>query len=266
MLAERSRRVSVLGVEVDGVVLPQLLDHIADAVRVRDRLVIGHHNLHSARLVRDDSGMQRFFDRADTVLVDGMALVGAARAAGLPLERANRLTCVDWIPALLAVAQRRSWRVFLLASDAQGFEKGIAAVRECFPSLDVGGRDGWFSMGSPEDDDVVAAIAAARPDVLLVGMGMPRQERWLADRLDALDVPVVATVGGWLDYVAGTRVTPPRWVASLGFEWLVRLVDEPRRLGHRYLVEPWPLVPTLAREVWAARSGRLRRRVGVRSA
>jgi N-acetylglucosaminyldiphosphoundecaprenol N-acetyl-beta-D-mannosaminyltransferase len=61
-------------------------------------------------------------------------------------------------------------------------------------------------------------------------------------------------------------VTPPRWVASLGFEWLVRLVDEPRRLGHRYLVEPWPLVPTLAREVWAARSGRLRRRVGVRSA
>lgn len=252
-------RHTVLGVSVDAVVLDELIDAVHDAVVARRRLVVANHNLHSARLVRDDEVMRRFYDRADVIVIDGMPLVWYGRALGRPLARDHRITCVDSIPALLRRAERDGWRVFVLGSDPEVHARGMAALRRRHPGLDLRGRPGWFTIGSPEEAGIVGAIVDARPDVLLVGMGMPRQERWLDVQLDALaGVPVVVTVGGWLDYEAGARATPPRWIARLGFEWLVRLVDEPRRLGHRYLVEPWALVPTALAELRRARLTRAR--------
>jgi N-acetylglucosaminyldiphosphoundecaprenol N-acetyl-beta-D-mannosaminyltransferase len=255
----------VLGVEVDAITAPALLDAVAAAVDEGRPMLVANHNLHSARLVRDDEQMQAFFRRAATVLVDGMPLVWAARLLGHDVARAHRVTCVDWIPQLLSLAELRGWRVFVLASDPVTHDRGMAVIGRRYPDLDLVGRDGWFELGGDEDDAVVRTVRDTKPDVVLVGMGMPRQERWLATRIDDLDAPVVVTVGGWLDYVAGARRTPPRWVARVGFEWLARLVDEPRRLAHRYLVEPWPLVPVFARELWAARVARRPWRANVRS-
>ena len=244
-------RHGVLGVEVDAVTLDGLLDDVASALRDRRRLVVAHHNLHSVRLVRDDDGMRRLYGRAQRIVIDGMPIVWFGRLLGLPMTAAHRITCVDSVPALLGRAADEGWRVFVLASDPGVHARGVARLREQFRSLDVCGHHGWFELD--DDSKVVTAIADARPDILLVGMGMPRQERWLAARLDDIDVPVVVTVGGWLDYVAAARATPPRWVARLGFEWLARLVDEPRRLAYRYLIEPWALLPSAVAELWSAR-------------
>jgi N-acetylglucosaminyldiphosphoundecaprenol N-acetyl-beta-D-mannosaminyltransferase len=258
-------RVSLLGVDVDAVTVPEVLDDIAVAVEARRRLLVANHNLHSVRLVRDDPEMRALFARAGRVVIDGMALVWVGRLLGHPLRREHRMTCVDWIPELLDRARRESWRVFVLASDPATHERGMHELRRRFPDLELAGHHGWFELGGTDDDRVVAAVRGERPDVVLVGMGMPRQERWLANRLDALGAPVVVTVGGWLDYVGDARATPPRWLARMGFEWLARLVDEPRRLGYRYLVEPWPLLPVLVRDLRVARGSARRRRAAVRS-
>lgn len=94
---------------------------------------------------------------------------------------------------------------------------------------------------------VTDAISAARPDVLLVGMGMPRQERWVARFRDRLPPCVILTVGAAFDYEAGVTPTPPRWSGRLGVEWLFRFAAEPRRLFFRYFIEPWSLIgPALA--------------------
>lgn len=244
-------RHGVLGVAVDAVTLDELLDDVASAVRERHQLVVANHNLHSVRLVRDDDAMRRFYDQAERIVIDGMPIVWFGRLLGLPMTAAHRITCVDSVPALLRRAADEGWRVFVLASDPDVHARGLAHVRAQLPALDVTGHHGWFPLD--DDSGIVAAIADARPDILLVGMGMPRQERWLVARLDDLDVPVVVTVGGWLDYVAAARATPPRWVARLGFEWLARLVDEPRRLAYRYLIEPWALLPSAVAELWSAR-------------
>jgi len=252
-----SRRHDVLGVSVDAVTLDELLDEVSTAIAGGRGLVVANHNLHSARLVRNDPAMRDLYARADTIVIDGMPLVWFGHLLGRPLEREHRITCVDSIPALLERASASGWKTFVLASAPDVHERGMAVVRGRFPSLELHGRHGWFEMGSPDDDRVVEMVSAARPDLLLVGMGMPRQERWLAARLPELraaGVGAIVTVGGWLDYEAGERATPPRWMGRLGFEWLARLVDEPRRLGHRYLVEPWALAPTAARELWRARA------------
>jgi len=97
---------------------------------------------------------------------------------------------------------------------------------------------------------VTRAIAAFRPDLLMVGMGMPRQEAWVAAHVDALEVPAVLTCGACMDYVAGVVATPPRWAGRVGLEWGFRLIAEPRRLGYRYLVEPWSVARLFASEWW----------------
>jgi N-acetylglucosaminyldiphosphoundecaprenol N-acetyl-beta-D-mannosaminyltransferase len=102
---------------------------------------------------------------------------------------------------------------------------------------------------------VLELIRQHNPDVLIVGMGMPRQERWLLANHDKLAAPVLLTSGAAIDYVAGEIPTPPRWLGPLGLEWLYRLASEPRRLWRRYLLEPWFAVALFVRDLWRLRKG-----------
>jgi N-acetylglucosaminyldiphosphoundecaprenol N-acetyl-beta-D-mannosaminyltransferase len=117
----------------------------------------------------------------------------------------------------------------------------------------AGWHHGYFDRtpGSPANEAVIAAINAAHPDLLLLGMGMPVQEAWLDQNWSRLTVPVAITAGALVDHAAGLVSRPPLWVADLGLEWLVRLVIEPRRLWRRYLIGlpqfAWRLAPALLR-------------------
>jgi N-acetylglucosaminyldiphosphoundecaprenol N-acetyl-beta-D-mannosaminyltransferase len=238
-------RETVLGVEVDPILRLDLIDRVAAAVRERDRLWVAHHNLHSAYLVLDDPEMQRWFELADVIFVDGMALVAVSRLTRGGLVRDHRATLLDWMPQVLDAAARDGRRVFHLGGEADWIEAGAAVWRERHPGLDLTVHHGYF--GAEGSDAVVAAINEAAPDLLLVGMGMPHQERWLAANADRLDVPVIVTVGAFLGYAAGNTAEPPRWTGRVGLEWAWRLGADPKRLARRYLVEPVVLLWTLAR-------------------
>jgi len=121
--------------------------------------------------------------------------------------------------------------------------KGAQAVRERWPSVQLEVRDGYFDMEDPvADAGVLAEVRAARPDVLFVGMGMPRQERWIARHHRRLGPCVTFSVGAAFDYEAGVVATPPRWTGRIGLEWLYRFATEPKRLFTRYFIEPWSLI------------------------
>lgn len=102
-------------------------------------------------------------------------------------------------------------------------------------------RHGYFDAqeSSPDNQDVLKDIHSYGPQILLVGMGMPRQESWVMDNWDSLSGNAILCCGAALDYFSGEIPTPPRWMGQLGLEWLYRLGSEPKRLWHRYLVEPW---------------------------
>jgi N-acetylglucosaminyldiphosphoundecaprenol N-acetyl-beta-D-mannosaminyltransferase len=235
----------ILGVEVDRITLVDLIERVTAAVRSGTRLRVAHHNLHSAYLVLDDDRMREWYERADLVFADGMSLVAASRLGRGGLRRAHRATLLDWMPAVLDAAARDGKVVFHLGGDPSWIERGAAAWRERHPGLELHVHHGYFP---PETSaEVVERINAARPDLLLVGMGMPTQERWLAEHADALNVPVVVTVGAFLAYAAGATARPPRWTGQVGLEWAWRLAADPRRLARRYLVEPFALTVALGR-------------------
>jgi N-acetylglucosaminyldiphosphoundecaprenol N-acetyl-beta-D-mannosaminyltransferase len=195
--------------------------------------------------------MREFYARASFVHIDGMALVAVGRRLGLPLRREHRVTYVDWTGPLMAEAAARRWRLFYLGSRPGVAERGAEILRAGHPGLEIATADGYFdsSPGSQANTDVIRQINAFRPNVLMVGMGMPRQEHWIHRNLGHIDTNVVLPCGACIDYVAGAIPTPPRWMGQWGVEWLYRLFSEPGRLWRRYLVEPWVLLPLLLRDL-----------------
>lgn len=228
------------GIRLTPMTRGELLDCIGTSLARAGPTVMAHHNLHSLYLVGRDSDLRRLHARADFVWIDGMSLIVLARVYGYAIRRNRRITCVDWLPFLLERAASRGWRLFFLGGHPGVVERAIQSFGSGMKGLKFAHHNGYFDArpDSSENREVLARIRQERPDVLLVGMGMPRQERWIVENLEAIEARVIMATGACLDYHAGTVPMPPRWLGRFGLEWLFRLLSEPRRLGFRYLVEP----------------------------
>jgi N-acetylglucosaminyldiphosphoundecaprenol N-acetyl-beta-D-mannosaminyltransferase len=212
------------------------------------QLVAAYQNLHGIRMYHRDPSFRALHDRSH-VLIDGLPLVMWGKLLGYPLRRRHRVTWVDWLPRLLAHAAERQWSVYYLGAGPGVAEQGAAVFRERLPDLELRTHHGYFDPEGEENDRVVADINDWTTDILLVGMGMPRQEQWLLENLDRLRPPAVFTCGAAIEYFAGTMPQPPRWMGPVGLEWLRRLLAEPGRLWKRYLLEPWSLLPHAVRDI-----------------
>ncbi|WP_193195167.1 WecB/TagA/CpsF family glycosyltransferase [Nostoc sp. MG11] len=242
-----------LGVQVDALAIPELNSLITESIEQDKKWIIANHNLHSLYLYHHSSKMQAFYAKADYVHIDGMPLVFLGKLLGFPLKREQRVTYADWVWPLMSEAAQRGWRVFYLGSKPGVAEQGARILREKFAGLQIATAHGYINMGGNQENlATLAAINAYQPHVLMVGMGMPRQEHWILDNLEHIQTNTILTSGACIDYVAGAVPTPPRWMGKLGLEWLYRLFSEPRRLWRRYLLEPWFVVRLLLQEILSA--------------
>jgi exopolysaccharide biosynthesis WecB/TagA/CpsF family protein len=144
----------------------------------------------------------------------------------------ERMTGADWIEDLCRAARRHDLSLYLLGAKPEVVEGAADALSTRYPGLRIVGASDGYDVGP----DTIAEINRSRPDILLVGMGPPRQEKWIARHRAALNVPVVWAVGGLFDVVSGCVPRGPRWMTQHGLEWLCRLVVEPRRLWRRYVL------------------------------
>jgi N-acetylglucosaminyldiphosphoundecaprenol N-acetyl-beta-D-mannosaminyltransferase len=260
--AEQSKVVEILGVRIAPLTMADCHALIGAAIGRGERVVISSQNLHGVYLYHRTEKMRALHSRSYP-RVDGMSLVLLGRILGVPLRREHRVTWVDWIYPLMAEAAQRGWQVFYLGSTSEVVQRGAEILRQRFPGLQLVARDGHFDMtaGGRENEGVLAEIAEYEPHILMVGMGMPRQESWIYDNLDRLKTNAVLTCGAAIEYVAGAQATPPRWLGRIGLEWLYRLLREPRRLGRRYLIEPWYILRLLGVELWRRASRQPERKV-----
>jgi len=231
------RSIRLLGTQLTLCDRDQLLEFVQQTVESNDRAIVLSGNIHSFNLAYRQDWLRDFFNQADAVRIDGAGVRLGARILGHRTPK--RMTWADFMWDLARVAESRRYRMFFL-----GARPGVAALatvrlRDRFPDLDVvGEHHGYFDKapGSPENEAVIRTINTANPDVLVVGFGMPLQERWLRDNWHRVHTNVVLTGGGVFDYISGELRRPPLWMTGHGLEWLGRMIVEPRRLWRRYLV------------------------------
>lgn len=212
-----------------------LNDHISGGEK---RVIVAHHNLHSLYLLRHSEKVKIFYEQCRSCYVDGLPVCWINTIAGKPTLPTCRFSLMDKFPDLLNCAQEREWRVFYLGSSEEVVELSSQRFRHQFPALDFQFCSGYFE----DSPAIVERINSFQPDLLLVGMGMPRQEEWILENIAQLEVSVVMQSGGTLDFFGGEQARPPAWVSKIGLAWLYRLMSSPRRLGKRYLIEPWTLI------------------------
>jgi N-acetylglucosaminyldiphosphoundecaprenol N-acetyl-beta-D-mannosaminyltransferase len=229
----------MLGIKPQAITARDLITIVDEAVETQAKYVVANHNMHSLYLWHHDPKMRDFYARATFTHVDGMALIFLFRLMGGRLKPEHRTTYVDLTPPLAEAAVREGWRIYYLGSKPGIAENGAALLREKYQGLQIRTHHGYFSVSGPDNEAVLADIRNYSPHILMVGMGMPLQEIWINENLSRLSARAIFCAGCLMDYVAGEVATCPRWLAGFGFEWLYRLLNQPTRLWHRYLVEPW---------------------------
>jgi N-acetylglucosaminyldiphosphoundecaprenol N-acetyl-beta-D-mannosaminyltransferase len=267
--ARTTDTVTFLGLTMQPMSMPEMTKLVEQGISERQRWIIANHNLHSVYLFHRHAKLREFYAGVHWTYLDGMPLVALGRLYGYPLQRQQRVTHADWMGPLMEIAACRGWRVFNLGSPKHVAEKGAAELRRLYPSLQIEVSDGFFDArgGSAENEALLQRINVYKPDLLMVGMGMPRQEFWTQENFARLDAHVIlSSNGAAFDYVAGVVPTPPRWAGRVGLEWVFRLVNEPRRLFTRYLMEPWYILLLLLLDYPRSRNGvKLRARAQVGS-
>jgi N-acetylglucosaminyldiphosphoundecaprenol N-acetyl-beta-D-mannosaminyltransferase len=208
--------------------------------------------MNAAKLVayQHDDDLRAIVAGCGLVSADGQSLVWAARALGEPLP--ERVAGIDLMHELLAAAARRGDRVFILGARPEVLERAVERIRALHPGIVIAGRrDGYF--GDAGVAAVCDEIRSARADMLFVAMSSPAKERFLGAHGADLGVPLVMGVGGAIDVIAGVaRRAPAPWQRA-GVEWLYRLLQEPLRLGPRYLRTNGRFMALVAREWWQRR-------------
>lgn len=182
----------------------------------------------------NDPTMRDAVERADAVAADGVPILWGARLfARRPIP--DRAATTDLFHDLARAAEREGLSMYFLGTTAEENAAAVANVRRLYPALPIAGaRDGYFTAA--EEEGVVAEIAAARPDILWVAMGMPREDRFALRHLDRFQgTGWVKTCGGLFNFLSGRNARAPAWMRSAGLEWAYRTMLEPRRLLKRYL-------------------------------
>jgi N-acetylglucosaminyldiphosphoundecaprenol N-acetyl-beta-D-mannosaminyltransferase len=240
----------IFGTKVTPMTLDELICFLERQVDDRRKCVLASLNLHALSVAQDDGVFRQLHMVQRTyVHIDGMPIVLLCRLAGLDVQRCHRVACLDFIWPLLRKANSRNWRVYYIGAPPTILLRGLRAVVAREAGIRIAGHDGYFDHRKKSEDNafLLREIAEYQPDIILVGMGMGTQERWIAENLESLpDVPI-CTVGALIEYLAGAAAVAPRWMGSWGLEWAYRLCGNPRRFWHRYLVEPLRLTPALYR-------------------
>jgi len=230
-----NKEVHFLGIRIDNLLMSEAVDWISNRIRANSASTaqVSFVNAHCANIAGKDQEYRRVLDSSDLVLADGIGMKVAGTLLNRPI--AQNVNGTDMLPSLCSEAGRLNGSIYLL-----GGEPGVAArvaswISKNYPAVRIAGaRSGFFPES--ESDSEVAAIRAAKPDLLLVAMGVPRQEQWIAQHLEACGARVAIGVGGLFDFYSERIPRAPQWLREIGLEWTYRLYQEPGRMWQRYLV------------------------------
>ena len=223
----------VMGVGFAKVTLREAVDEAVSKIKKRQTFWIITANPETIMLKRKDNHLESALSKADMVVADGIGIVWAAKILGEYLP--GRIPGIDLARLLLQQAGREGWRVYFLGGKPGVAKEAAKKMKEIIPGLSIAGvRHGYFT--EQEEEEIIGEIIETNTDLLLVGMGMPRQEKWILNNIDQLSGKTVLGIGGSLDVFSGKVKRAPELFQRLNLEWLYRICSQPARLSRAVLL------------------------------
>lgn len=226
-------RQTIINSYVDSLSMEETLEKIDNIIltgRPAQHTVI---NAHKINLMEKDEELRRIVNSCPIINADGASIILASKIMGSPLK--ERVAGIDLFLNLLSLSEKRGYRIFLLGAREDSVVKAKSKIIESHPRIQIAGyHNGYFDQ--QEEPEIVDQISRSNSDILFVAFSSPMKERWINRNLSRLNVSFAMGVGGSFDVVAGITSRAPKWAQRMGLEWLVRLVQEPRRLWKRYLI------------------------------
>ena len=222
------KQVEILGVNVNSLTMAQAVEAVQQFIAEKKVALVATANAEMLMRATQDEELKDILNQADLVVPDGAGTVWAAGHLGEPMP--ERVAGFDLAQELMREAPSRGDRVYFFGSAPGVADKAKAKAEELYPGIQVVGvRNGFFSEA--DEPQIIADIRAAKPDILLAALGVPKQEKWLKKHMQELQVPVSIGVGGTLDVMAGVMERGPLWMQKAKLEWLFRGLKQPSRAG-----------------------------------
>ena len=232
--------IRILGVQIWNTTMDEAVSHIVEVIRGQGQpQPVFFVNAACFNIAAGDPEYQAILNGPGSVLVDGIGVKLAGMLTDQPVR--ENVNGTDLFPRLCETLENHRirgedfGRIYLLGACNEAAQGTADWIREKYPDVHVVGvRDGYYQ--SEETQRVLQDIRQSKADLLFVAMGVPHQEKWIHDHLEQSGVRIALGVGGLFDFYSGRIPRAPLWIRKLGFEWLYRLLQEPRRMAKRYLI------------------------------
>lgn len=237
-------RMDFLNTHVDNLNMEEAVEEARKLILENRNSYVVTPNVDHIVKIEHDGLFREIYNNADLILTDGKPLIWMARWLGTPIK--EKISGSDYFPRVCEMAAKEGFSVFLLGA-AEGVARRAAInLMKRYKNLKIAGvysPSYSFEKNEKEIDDIINKINEARPDILCIGMGTPKQEKFYYRYRDRINVPLTLHIGATIDFEAGVVKRAPKWISCIGMEWLYRLLKEPRRLYRRYLLDDVEIFP-----------------------
>ncbi|MGV9025961.1 WecB/TagA/CpsF family glycosyltransferase [Lactococcus lactis] len=227
-----------MNTEVDSLNMPEVLDRIDKLIQIKKNSYVVTPNVDHIVQLEKDSELQKVYKNADLILADGKPLIWISNYYKTPIK--EKVSGSDLFPLLCEMAGKKGYKMFFL-----GAAEGVAAraatnLKKRYSNLEVAGVYSppfGFEENEEEVEKILQMIIKSNVDILIVGLGAPKQEKFIFKYHDRLKVPISLGLGASLDFEAGNIKRAPKWMQKSGLEWLFRITQDPRRMFKRYIID-----------------------------
>lgn len=236
-------RMKFMNISIDNLTMDETLFTIEQLIKKKSNAYVVTPNVDHIVKLEDDEKLTSVYKNADLVLTDGKPLIWISRLYKNPIK--EKISGSDLFPKLCELSAKKNYKMFLLGAAEGVAAKAAANLTERYPGLDVVATYSppfGFEKDNKELEKIIHLVNSYSPDILIVGLGCPKQEFFIYDQLDRLNVPISLGLGASIDFEAGNVKRAPKWMRNHGFEWLYRLLKEPKRMFKRYIIEDLRIV------------------------
>ncbi|EOU1604747.1 WecB/TagA/CpsF family glycosyltransferase [Clostridium perfringens] len=236
-------RMNFLNIEVDNLTMNEAIDKAEELIIKKKPSYVVTPNVDHIVKLENDKEFQEVYKNADLILTDGMPLIWISKIKGNPIK--EKISGSDFFPKLCERAAEKGYSIFLLGAAEGVATKAAKNLKEKYEGLNIVGTYSPSYGFEKKDDEIkmiIEMINKAKPDILAVGLGAPKQEKFLHKYRNDLNVPISLAIGASIDFEAGNINRAPKWMQNCGLEWFYRLCKEPKRMFKRYIIDDLKII------------------------